>query len=105
MSTSQLRNRAARMIRVALGAVTVAAGLTVGAGDAAAQLLNRSALISSTDYENGSLRSEVLLPCNQAYVEIFQKKNGVQVTAKDITASAQAVSGGYCVYSHVSSGF
>ena len=70
-----------------------------------AQVLDRAGLVTLTDYQNGSLRSEVLLPCGQAYVEVFQRNAGVQVTAQDITASEAPVAGGYCTYSAVTAGF
>ncbi len=86
-------------------AAAAAACVLAVASTAGAQSIDREALVTITDRENGDLRSEVLLPCGQAYVELFQRRSGVQVTALDITSSERAVSGGYCTYSAVTTGF
>jgi hypothetical protein len=68
--------------------------------------INRAGLITLTDQGNGTLRSEVMLPCGQSQVWAIVRKNGVQVTQQNVVTSFKPIGNEYfCTYNLSFGGF
>jgi hypothetical protein len=61
--------------------------------------------IRATNLGNGSVELAVVLPSDQAYVEVFVRQNGIQNVAQNIVGSEQNNGDGTSTYSYVRNGY
>ena len=88
-------------------AVAGCSGVDVGDGEVTNGSVSASLTVpySATDVGAGTVKYSVTLPSGQHFVEVFARKNGVQNTAHDITASGLANGDGTTTYSYAKTGY